>query len=125
MIYLNLSSTDSLNYHPENTTYDFTVELPRAIEGNFECALLEFSCTSVGEDLYVYTDICEPQYVHDSLLPLLRVITEPGEITLAHYKTVSRKVLQRVHIYIRNKQFEIPTHTLIGPVRITLALEPI
>lgn len=125
MIYLTLTSTDSLIYHPSNTATDFTVELPRTIEGKFTCALLDFSCTSMSEHLYIFTDICEPEYVHNSILPLLRIVAEPGETTLAHYKTVSRRVIQRVHIYIRNQDFEIPRETLIGPVRITLGLDPI
>lgn len=123
MIYLNLASTDSLLYHPQNSAYDFTVELPQTIEGQFKCALLEFRCTTIGEQLYVYSNICEPQYVHDAIRPLLRIVSESGEVTLPHYKTVTRQEIQRIHIYVRNRHFDIPTHTLIGPVRITLALE--
>ena len=123
MLYLTLSSTDSLAFNPENSASDFTVELPRAIEGKFTCALLDFSCTDIGEDLYIFTDICEPEYVHDAVKPLLRIVTESGEITLPHFKPVARQMIQRVHVYIRNRYFNAPTHTLIGPVRITLGLE--
>ena len=100
--------------------------------GVFKCALLELSCSPMTEDLYVFTDICEPQYVHDEMLPLLRIVSEPGEVSLAHFKTVSRQVVQRVHIYIRafddtrseDNKFVIPTHD-IGEVRITLGFEAI
>lgn len=131
MTYLNLSSRDSKKYHPENTSYDFTVELPWPIEGFFKCALLDFSCAAMVEDLYVFTDICEPEYIHDLMLPFLRVVSEPGELSIPHYKPVSRQVIQRVHIYIRSfddtlddNKFIVPTHD-IGDVRVTLGFESI
>ena len=124
MIYLILTSTDSRRYHQKNNTYDFTVELRDVLQGQFTCALLDFSCQSMSEDLYVFSDICEPQYIHDSDLPLLRIITEPGEVTIPHFKRVSRQLIQRVRIYIRNGSFDVPTDD-IGPIRVTLALEPI
>ena len=131
MAYLNLSSRDSKTYHPNNSSYDFTVELPWPIEGLFKCGLMEFTCASMVEDLYVFTDICEPEYVHDKMLPLLRIVTEPGELGVPHFKPVSRQVIQRVRIYIRSfddtqqdNKFIIPSHD-IGNVRVTLGFERI
>lgn len=114
---------DSTILHPSNSSYDFIIELPRAIIGKYQCALMEFSCQeSMTEDLYIYSDLCQPELVHDSLLPLLRIVTETGEVNTPYYKDITRQHIQRVHIYIRNRQFMIPTHA-IGPVRVVLALE--
>lgn len=125
MIYLNLSSSDSLSYYPDNVWFDFTVELPRAIEGRYDCALLEFFTSApLVEDLYIFTGICEPEFVHDAVLPLLRIVSEPGELSTPFFKRVSRQVIQRVHIYIRDKNMFLPKENL-GPVRITLGLEAI
>ena len=131
MTYLNLSSRDSKLYHPNNNSYDFTVELPWPIFGSFKCALLDFACGPMLDDLYIFSDICEPEFIHDKMKPLLRVISEPGEPAAPHYKTVSRHIIQRVHIYIRSfdesqedNKLIIPTHD-IGNVRITLGLEPL
>ena len=131
MAYLHLSSRDSKNYHPDNSSYDFTVELPWPVAGSFKCALLEFYCGPMLDNLYVFSDICEPEYVHDEMLPLLRMISTPGELAVPHYKPVSRQVIQRVHIYIRmfddnqeDNKFVVPTND-VGDVRITLGLEPL
>ena len=125
MIFLNLSSLDSVAYHAENNWHDFTVELPRSIEGNFRCALLEFWCgTPLTEEIYVYTDICEPEYVANSVQPLLRVVVEEGEFSNPYFKTVSRRTIQRVQVYIRNRSSQIPAQN-IGSVRVTLGLERI
>lgn len=125
MIYLHLSSKDSLHFHPNNVWYDFTIELPSTISGSFRCGLLEFfSTSSMQEDLYIFSDICEPEFIHDSLLPLLRIVTEPGEMSIPHFKSVSRKEIQRIRVYIRNKNLVVPDLN-IGIVRMTLALESI
>lgn len=125
MIHLNLASNNSRRFHEDNVWYDFTTELPQAVEGKFTCALLEFSSqSSMVEDLYVFCDLCEPEYVQDSVLPLLRIVSEPGEVSIPYFKPVSRQVIQRVHITIRNQNLEVPSNS-IGPVRITLGLERI
>ena len=65
------------------------------------------------------------------MLPLLRVIPEPGELSTPHYKIMSREVIQRVKIYIRAfddtqaiNKFIIPAYD-IGDVRLTLGFETI
>ena len=125
MIYLNLASTDSLSSHPENVWHDFIIELPQPLIGTFRCALLEFySELAMSEDIYVFSDICEPQFVHDSTQPLLRIVSDAGEVSIPHFKLVSREVVQRIRIYLRDHNFEIPSQN-IGNVRITLELESI
>ena len=124
-LFLNLSSRDSLALQPENTWHDFTVELPRSIEGKFQCALMEFACaSSMLEELYVFSDICTPEFVADSVQPLLRIVTEEGEVSHPYFKAVSRQVIQRVRIFIRNRNLNVPIQS-VGSVRVTLSLETI
>ena len=129
MIYLHLSSRDSLNYHPGNVWHDFTVELPDLIEGKFSAALVDFATTdtnqeTLNEELYVFSDILENSFVLDHQLPLMRIVAQFGEVTLPHYKTVSREFLQRIKIYIKNRQLEAPANS-IQSVRVTFALLPL
>lgn len=122
-MYLNLSSRDSLKFHPQNNSYDFIIELPNQIVGRYKCALFDFFCDSAFTgDLYVYTDICEPEYVSDSVLPLLRIVSEAGELTTPHFKVCSRQQFKRINIYIRDRDFNTPSFD-IGVVRMTIALE--
>lgn len=123
MIYLNLSSSDSLDFHPENNSFDFIVELPTIIEGQFSCALIDFFCEAATfEPLYIFCDICEPEYVLDSVRPLLRIVAESGEVNTAHSKKVNRREIRRVQLSIRDRTFSIPSSP-IGRVRMTIVLD--
>ena len=120
-----LSSKDALTLHPNNSTYDFTVELLETIKGKFSCALVDFSCAgAITEELYIFSDILENSSVHDHALPLLRIVSQTGEVRLPHYKPLSRQVIQRVRIYIRTKEFKVPSSD-IGPVRCVLSVLPL
>ena len=126
MIYLNVSSQDSLSFHPQNSVFDFTIELPSAITGRFTCALLDFYTNEqFNQDFYVFCDICEPHFIHDRVLPLLRIVSEPGELTTPHNKTVSRQHIKRLTVYIRDREFNVPTQPSppITSVRMTILLE--
>ena len=45
MEYMYISSTDSLHYHPANSTWDFTIELPRILSGCLHVALSDIKYT--------------------------------------------------------------------------------
>lgn len=124
MKYLYLSSLDSKECHPLNNSYDFTIELPKIIEGNYIFSLLEFSCHEMPEELYIFCDLSEQHLVHDQMLPIIRIVKQPGEFLTQYYSPVSRRIIQRVRIYIRDRNFSVPIYD-IGPVRCTLALRPI
>ena len=124
MKYVFVASTDSLDYHPSNVPHDFTVELPDTIIGKYSCVLLDFYCLNITEELYVFCDICEQSYVKDHKLPLMRIITHTGEVTIPYYTPVTRRNIQRMRIYIRNKDLEAPALD-IGPVRCTIGLLPL
>ena len=126
MMHLNISSRDSLHYYPKNSAFDFMIELPSALSGRFTCALLDFYCDEqFHEDFYVYCDMCEPEFIHDRVLPLLRIVSESGELTTPHTKVVTRQHIQRLHVYIRDRSFTIPAQPTppITSVRMTLLLE--
>ena len=123
MKHLFLCSTDSILYHPSNKSWDFTVELPHAIEGQWKCALGDISYNTT-ENLYVFCDLCEQSYIRGGTLPILRYVTQPKEFTNLYYFNVNLSHIKRVRIFIRNNNMEIPSDD-IGPVRCTLILKPI
>ena len=115
-----LSSNDSLHMHADNKSHDFTVELPRNLNAS-ECALgvMIYSNTNPTEELYVLCDICEESYAHNSMIPLLRVVLEPGEISNLYFVPITRKDIQRIRIRIVNEYLETPSQSL-GIVHCTL-----
>ena len=122
MKYLFLSSNESLEYHPKNTTYDFTVELPQILDGKFSFALLDIAAEKkISEALYVFCDSCEYSLAHDRMAPLLRIATQAGEVRIAYFVKASRRVIQRIRIYITNRNFQTPMAD-IGQIRCTLGI---
>ena len=124
MTYVFLSSTDSLEYHPDNTSFDFTVELSHEIKGSHKVALCEIDFEPTGEDLYIFCDVCDDSHVLDRSLPLLRITDSPGEFSNLYFHNITRSFVQRIRIYIRNQNLSTPS-TSIGPVRCTLVVEAI
>ena len=53
-------------------------------------------------DLYVYCDIIQPQYVGDTLVPLLRIVPVEGE----DRQRISKSFLRPQYIPVSRKQFE-------------------
>ena len=56
-IYFFLSSIDSLNFHPNNKAYNFTVEVPERANliGDWEVGICDFHATTVtNETLFVF-----------------------------------------------------------------------
>ena len=107
-----LSSKDSLDMHPKNFAWDFTVDLKKIIplSGNWECALVDLKYTGNYGDLYVFSDICEPNYVSERYLPILRV-TDQGSNSFSYpyYMKISRDHIDRIRIYIRGGDGKIPS----------------
>ena len=124
MKYLFLSSNDSLELHPANSTYDFTVSLPQTMYGDWEIALAEVEYASHNEDMYVFCDLCEYSYVKSKTLPLLRVVSKIGEFEHLFFHKVTRNVIQRIRIFITNDELDTPAQD-IGPIRLTLVVRNI
>lgn len=116
-------SGDSVATHPNNTAFDFTIDLLDEIKGEYKIALLDFKA-NVSELLYIFCDVIEPTYCRDRTLPVIRVVQNGGEFQNLHFYKASRRVIQRINVYIRNKDLKIPTND-IGPVLATLLFVPI
>lgn len=111
-MYLFLSSRDSTDFHSENYAWDFTVDLVQCLNtrGNWQCALTEIEFDKgFSGDLYVYSDICTGSSVREHSLPILRIVKKSAIFRRPYYMEVSRDFIQRVRVYIRDKNGNIPT----------------
>ena len=108
-------SRDSKNHHPDNTSSDFTVELPKTydLNGDWEVALKEIE-VRVSEDLfYVFSDICQESYVSETLAPVLRSVRRDKKnktlftFTDPYYIQVRTDKLSRVRIFIRGRNLQL------------------
>lgn len=115
--YLYLTSEDSKETHPENNSFDFTVELPRSLtlEGDWECSLKElgFSNQIKSDFLYICSDICEESLACDTVYPILRVIYNDQKrkwkaLTFQDpfYIKLRRQNVSRIRIFIRGRRLE-------------------
>ena len=80
MQHLYISSSDSKNLFPENTAANFTVELPSFLIGIKSMALLEFHCHGFSQPLIVFCDVVKSSYIANSMLPVLRIVNNVGEV---------------------------------------------
>ena len=114
------SFTDDVNFSYDTLTRKVTVHLQNDAElyfGHIGYVLgfspedyISKSSTAESEvdlehgfhDLYVYCDIIQPQYVGDTLVPLLRIIPVEGE----DRQRISKSFLCPQYIPVSRKQFE-------------------
>lgn len=120
-IYIYLSSTDSTNVFPDNNSFDFTVDLNRNISGRFLVALSDFYCENFNEPLYIFCDIVNTSFIHGQYLPALRLVHANGEAINLQYHKASRNSIQRIRVYIRDKDLKLPSLP-IGRVSCVLKL---
>ena len=120
-IYLFCSSEDSKSLHPDNSNFDFTIELSDPLDKSYVVALTEFTCSSITENLYVLCDIVESSFCRDQYLPLLRIVRNNGEFHSPQFFRCSRSNIQRVRFSIRDHWLNVPTNE-IGTVVCTLKL---
>ena len=79
MEYLYISSTQCSDIFPQNTWYDFEVELPKEIilKHKSELSLIFFDVSpSVQVDVDIFCDILEENCYQNSLAPFLSTISE-------------------------------------------------
>ena len=112
--YLFLSSQNSILQHPNNTSTDFTVELPKTyyLDGDWEVALKEIE-TRIKEDLfYVFSNICQESCVDDTLAPILRSARREKKsqslftFVDPYYLPVRSDHVSRIQIFIRGRHQE-------------------
>lgn len=117
-----ISSSDSSNFHPSNEPHNFVIELPRTYFGVKRIALLEFSCQSFTEPLYVFCDLVDRSLVHDQALAVLRYINEPGEIQNPLFVNTTQVSFNRIAFQVVSSR-DMNDAINIGEVHLILALE--
>ncbi len=113
-MYFFLNSTDNLQDFPQNFSWDFVSRLGNytKLRGTYEIALLDISFTGKSaQDLYVYCDIVEPNYVGGSYKPVLRRIKQARSsgFPFPYYIRVDTDVLSHIRICIRQADGSLPS----------------
>jgi len=113
-MYLFLSSSDSLDSHPDNNAWNFTVDLNECIQlkGDWECALMDIQYGGDCGELYIYCDLSMPSYALGKFLPLLRIVKKPlSYVVNPYFMPVSHNYISHIRVYITNKQGTKPSFT--------------
>ena len=120
-IYFFLSSIDSLNFHPNNKAYNFTVEITE------RTSLCDFHASTVSnETLYLFSDIVDYSYVRNSMEGILRLLPQSNWnkyqlFNNVYYLPLKNQSFSRIGIYIKNKNLHFAS-SLTGVVELTLHL---
>ena len=123
------SCLDSLNFHPSNKAYNFTVEVPErtSLSGDWEVGICNFYASTVtNETLYLFSDIVDYSYIRNSIQGVLRLLhqTNLNKYQLfnkIYYLPVKNLNFSRIQIYIKNKNLHFES-SLTGVVELTLHL---
>lgn len=110
-MYLFLSSTDCVASHPDNSAWDFTIDLKQYfhLKGKWECALMDIDYDGPPSQLFVFSDLCSDSYVTDSYLPLLRIVKKPATFKRPYFISIPRNFVDRLRVYIRTKDGQLPS----------------
>ncbi len=125
MKYLFLNSEDSKSTQPLNEAFDFTIDLPQPLllEGKWKCGLAEIGFSNpIGDELYVYCDICDYSYVTDSNKPILRIVRGSRLYTQPFFIPIINQHVSRIRVYIRDESGQIPS-VVVQQSRCTLLLK--
>ena len=79
IVYFFLPFTESLNFHPNNKAYNFTVKVPErtSLSGDWEVGICDFCASTVtNETLYLFSDIVNYSYVRNSMQGILRLLPQ-------------------------------------------------
>lgn len=103
-MYLYVSSSPTEHF-PDNTSTDFTVQLPRVLSGNWKLGAVEVNLSFPPKtQLFVCTDLCAESIVNERYLPVLCQLTkktyQPGNILYIPVKTTH---FHTVRVYICDK----------------------
>ena len=109
-----VSSADSKSYFPQNCPSDFSIQLREIIhlEGDWTCSLRAIKCvTTTDTDLYVFCDLLEESYVHDTKLPILQYVPgKQGKVVRDFDCNTSQRLISNnistIRIYIRDFHFK-------------------
>ena len=128
-IYFFLSSIDSLNFHPNNKAYNFTVEIAErtTLSGDWEVGICDFHASTVtNKTLYLFSDIVDYSYVRNSMEGILRLLPQSNSnkyqlFNNVYYLPLKNQSFSRIGIYIKNKNLHFAS-SLTGVVELTLYL---
>ena len=123
MIYLHLSSTDSLAIHQHNTCADFTCKLPETLqlEGYWECALINLFGKNIPSIYNVFCDIIEHNVIKDRKLPILCQNLRNKPFQHFNFIKVKNQNCKRIRISITYVHLD-PISASTAPVYLVLCL---
>ncbi len=126
MIFLHLSSNDSLSIHQHNACTDFTCELPEMLQltGEWECALLNIFGKSIPRIYNVFCDIIEHNVIKDRKLPILWQGLQSKTIDHLNFIKVKETACKRIRISITDSDLN-PINSCDTPVYLILCLRKI
>ena len=109
---LYLHSSHSADIYPDNHPQNFSIHLKRPIhlEGDWECALVQFSFGSLSEaGYYVCCDVLAESHTGDFMLPVLRRVRDRAwQFKNLLYVPVKSRDFSTIHMYLRTWQNSEP-----------------
>lgn len=110
-MFLYVASDDCKDIYPNNSCWDFTVELPEEVQGVCRVALTQvfFKQKSFARGLYfVICDICEESVVKGKRERILGTFFTPGSLDSPDYIGTSRDPIKRLRFSVKDIHFETP-----------------
>jgi len=110
-MYAYVSSTDSLNLHPQNTPSNFIVQLPQYIrldKGEWTCGVVQCILPKrISKPVYITTDFVESSVFHGTLKPVLCMTTvKTKEFIHVKHVPVKRNQISTLRIKLVNRRGE-------------------
>ena len=102
-MYVHITSTECQLFYPDNTSTEFTVELPVPITKSSQVGLTQVYFK--GEAFCVLsTDICEESILNCSLRPVLATFCKSGDIVNPVYKPVTLDWIKRIRFSLQSSE---------------------
>lgn len=106
----------SADFSRDGSPFDMEVRMmqPFQIDSEkYEMALMEVAwmpkkVRKLDSDIYIMCDAIESSQAGKMLPSLLRVVDRPMAFPVPWYKGMSRNIVERMRIYVRNKEGEVP-----------------
>ena len=100
------TSEDSKEFHPNNSSSDFTVELPETLhlKGDWVIALTEiYTLEEISVPILILCDICEQSIHEGKLKPILKLIyPDCIQFSNIHYIPIKNRNINRIRFLIKD-----------------------
>lgn len=120
-MYIYLSSKPCAGF-PENTSSDFTVQLPKTVFNVKECGVVDANLGfTPTQPVFLCSDICVESIVNECALPTLRQLT--SKETSPHniiYVPLKLSQFHTVRIFISDQTSQVPVQS--GPKETVITL---